>query len=236
MTFNNPKLMFIFFLVISFSSWGESYNKINIDGLEIQLSRKEYGVMNVLNTINDSKYSCAIKNWQKTMSSGAGIISLTSDKVGVLIAPGNKYLKVNDIKFCHGKSLQFYDIPFIDSKIASVVDVNFKEELILALVVIDAHFRTYQAIISTFNGEENILSGKGFWQDLSSGEHDVDDSFSTGKSIYIGKISLDGKYVAPYDVDCTTNSFPGVWDIKKKVKVIFKNDIDNQRKCNSLFY
>ncbi|MCE1969148.1 hypothetical protein LWT57_03875 [Enterobacter cloacae] len=107
----------------------------------------------------------------------------------------------------------------------------------LALVVIDVHLRSYQAIVSKFNGTENLLSGKGFWIN-SKNEPDEDSLFYIGRTIYLGKISVDGKYVAPNDLGCTVNSFPGVWDIERKMKVAFLEDKDDaiiDRKCKELF-
>lgn len=52
--------------------------------------------------------------------------------------------------------------------------------------MIDAHFRSYQAIVSKFNGNKNLLSGKGFWSNSSS-EPDQNSLFYPGGSIYQGK-------------------------------------------------
>ena len=92
--------------------------------------------------------------------------------------------------------------------------------------MVDAHLRSYQAIVSRFNGTENLLSGNGFWSD-SKNEADDDSLFYPGDTIYIGKISTNGMYVAPNDLDCSVDSFPGVWDIAKKMKVVFPEDKDD---------
>ncbi len=111
------------------------------------------------------------------------------------------------------------------------------KKLVLALVVIDAHFRSYQAIVSKFNGNKNLLSGKGFWSNSSS-EPDQNSLFYPGGSIYLGKISVNGEYIAPNDLDCAVDSFPGVWDIARKMKIIFPRDKDDaviDSKCRQLF-
>jgi len=103
--------------------------------------------------------------------------------------------------------------------------------------VVDAHLRAYQVIVSNFNGTKNLLAGKGFWSD-SINESDDDNVFYPGDTIYIGKISINGKYVAPNDLDCTMDLFPGVWDIENKMKVAFLEDKDDaviDHKCKELF-
>lgn len=62
--------------------------------------------------------------------------------------------------------------------------------------------------------------------------------FYHGGSIYLGKISVNGEYIAPNDLDCAVDSFPGVWDIARKMKIIFPRDKDDaviDSKCRQLF-
>lgn len=62
--------------------------------------------------------------------------------------------------------------------------------------------------------------------------------FYPGGSIYLGKISVNGEYIAPNDLDCAVDSFPGVWDIARKMKIIFPRDKDDaviDSKCRQLF-
>ncbi|MCL0849644.1 hypothetical protein M2996_27765 [Klebsiella pneumoniae] len=54
----------------------------------------------------------------------------------------------------------------------------------------------------------------------------------------LGKISVNGEYIAPNDLDCAVDSFPGVWDIARKMKIIFPRDKDDaviDSKCRQLF-
>ncbi|HCD7275697.1 TPA: hypothetical protein NDZ03_005356, partial [Klebsiella pneumoniae] len=91
--------------------------------------------------------------------------------------------------------------------------------------------------VSKFNGNKNLLSGKGFWSNFSS-EPDQNSLFYPGGSIYLGKISVNGEYIAPNDLDCAVDSFPGVWDIARKMKIIFPRDKDDaviDSKCRQLF-
>ncbi|SEQ12220.1 hypothetical protein SAMN05216522_101264 [Rosenbergiella nectarea] len=231
--------LFLFMMLgtTAFSSWAGYYNQIDIDGMSIHFDMDKAGSVSVHDEKLNTDYSCKLENWNDSLLSGAGGISLTSDHVGVLIASGNKYLDVKELIDCKGQSISIHSIPFFNNAISSVIDVNFEKKLVLALVVIDAHFRSYQAIVSRFNGNENLLSGKGFWSNSPS-EPDENSLFYPGGSIYLGKISVNGEYVAPNDLDCADDSFPGVWDVAKKMKVVFPEDKDDaviDSKCKKLF-
>lgn len=237
MKFKTNPFLFIMLGAMTFSSWGAYYNTIEVDGVIINFDKSEAGTVIVHDQKSNENYFCKLDGWDDSLLSGAGSISLTSDHVGVLIASNNKYLVVDDIINCKEKPISIHSIPYFDGDISSIIDVNFEKKLVLALVVIDAHLRSYQAIVSKFNGTENLLSGKGFWSD-SKNEPDDDSLFYLGREIYLGKISANGKYVAPNDLDCTVNSFPGVWDIERKTKVVFMEDKDDaviDRKCKELF-
>ncbi|WP_261641171.1 hypothetical protein [Erwinia mallotivora] len=237
MKFKTNSFLFFMLGVTAFSSWAGYYNTIDTDGVSIHFNKDKAGTVSVHDVKSNTDYSCKIENWNDSLLSGAGGISLTSDHVGVLIASGNKYLDVKELIDCKGQSIRIHSIPYFNSAISTIIDVNFEKKLVLALVVIDAHFRSYKAIVSRFNGNENLLSGKGFWSNSSS-ELDEDSLFYPGASIYLGKISVNGKYVVPNDLDCELDSFPGVWDIAKKMKVVFPDDKDKDlidSKCKNLF-
>ncbi len=237
MRFKINSILFMMLGTMTFSSWGAYYNTIEVDGVSVNLDKNKVGYLSVRDQKSNANYSCKLNNWNDSLLSGAGGISLTSDHVGVLIASGNKYLYVNDIINCKGKPITIHSIPYFDEDISSIIDVNFGKKLVLALVVVDAHLLSYQAIISRFNGTKNLLAGKGFWSD-SKNEPDDDSLFYSGDTIYLGKISVNGKYIAPNDLDCTVNSFPGVWDIERKMKVAFledKDDVVIDHKCKELF-
>jgi hypothetical protein len=215
--------------------WGAYYNSVEFNDIIMRLNKDKVGYITVHNKTSGIDHSCEIANWGNSMLTGAGEISLTSDHVGVLIASGNKYLETEDVKNCNGNAISVYSIPYFDQEISTIIDMNFEKKLVLALVVVDAHFRAYQAIVSNFNGRKNIFSGKGFWSDSVK---NTDGTFSPGNTLYLGKISPNGRFVAPNDLDCSIDSFPGVWDIAKRKKVIFPSDKDASvidSKCWELF-
>ena len=163
---------------------------------------------------------------------------MTSDKVGVIISGSNMFLKTKELEACNNKLVNLYSIDYLEQKLSTLVDVNFDKKLILALVPIDAQSGAHQAIISSFYGKKNVIFGKGFWNPYVKNVNISDDTFPVTDDFYIGKISSNGKYVTPNDLDCSVDSFPGVWDIAKKMKVVFPEDKDDaviDSKCKKLF-
>ncbi|PKH27021.1 hypothetical protein CIG19_01270 [Enterobacterales bacterium CwR94] len=102
----------------------------------------------------------------------------------------------------------------------------------------DARLDEYQAIVSSFNGKKNLITAKGFWNDNPAGEVSEDDTFYVGDNYYKGKISSDGNYVSPVELDCSSEAFPGVWDIKEEKRVVFddrEGPLSIDEKCKNLF-
>jgi len=231
-------LMFVFFLLFSKVSHAEYYNELSYSIYYLKLNKERKGTIDIRDSLSGVMSNCEISGWSELESKGAGIISLTSDKLGVLISPGNKYLLLKDVIECKGGNIPLKSLEYFEDDISTPIDVNFNKKLILATIPIDAQHGTYQSVISYFGGEDNILSGPGFWDSTKEDVDEQKDTFRTGDSIYLGKISSDGKYVAPNDLDCSADSLPGVWDVEKKMKVIFPSDNDNsvvQSKCQELF-
>ncbi len=122
----------------TFNSWGVYYNTIEVDGYIIGLNKTNQGMIDVYSDTSKLFASCVIKNWNGKYYLGAGILSLTSDKVGVIVAGSNRYLKVKELVTCNNKFVNLYEVDYVDRKLSTLVDVNFDKKLILALVPIDA--------------------------------------------------------------------------------------------------
>lgn len=231
-------LISMFFLFFTKVSYAEYYNEVNYNTYHLKLNKEKKGSIDIRDSLSGVMSNCEISGWSKLESKGAGIISLTSDKLGVLISPGNKYLSLKDVIECKGRKIPLKSLAYFEDDISTPIDVNFNKKIILAIIPIDAQHGTYQSVISYFGGEDNILSGPGFWNSAKEDVDEQENTFSVGESIYLGKISYNGKYVAPNDLDCSVDSFPGVWDVAKKMKVLFPSDKDNsvvESKCQELF-
>ncbi|MCC7958496.1 hypothetical protein INR02_26515, partial [Klebsiella pneumoniae] len=109
------------------NSWAGYYNTIDIDGVSIHLDKDKAGYVNVHDDQLNTDYSCKIENWNDSLISGAGVISLTSDHLGVLLASGNKYLDVKELIDCKGQSIRIHSIHYFNNSISSIIDVNFEK-------------------------------------------------------------------------------------------------------------
>lgn len=224
--------------ISAFTVSAESRNTIKINGHLVKLDDKKLGYFKVSDIASGRVSSCKISNWDKRFSTGAGMISLTSDEVGILLYPGKSYVKTYEVLHCDDDSIKLYSIPDFDGRIDSVIDVNFNKKIFLSLYLIDIYSSTYQAKVSYFGDKDNLLTGNGFWNEAVKKVNSAYDAFPVTDDFYIGKISANGLYVAPNDLDCSANSFPGVWDIAKKMKVVFPEDKDDaviDSKCKKLF-
>lgn len=235
----STKLFCFYIIFTSACAWAENISNIKIGDYSVMLDKQKDGYIDVDNNILGINSKCEIKNWGKNMGrDGGGMLSLTSDQVALLVYSGNQYLRVKDVLSCNNQPIKLQSISYVDNEIATIIDINFAKKIVLSLVVIDAQSLKYQAIVTNFGGLRNILSGKGFW-DGSVKSVDDGETFSFGTGFFIGKLSSDGKYVSPNDLDCSVDSFPGVWDIINKGKVIFrspKNSDENiNSKCHKLF-
>jgi hypothetical protein len=232
-------LMVVIILVSSASTaLAGSFNIVQVDNHALNLSKDESGYIIVNDLSIGRTTKCKIRNWDSRINKGAGMISLTSDRKGVLLYPGKKYLKVSEVLNCNENSIVLNSIPDTDGELDSVVDVNFNKKVFLSLYLIDISSNAYQAKLSRFGDKQNLLKGKGFWNEANKDVNLEDDAFPVTDEFYYGKISSNGQYVAPNDLDCTVNSFPGVWDIESKMKVAFLEDKDDEvidHKCKELF-
>jgi predicted nucleic-acid-binding Zn-ribbon protein len=232
MKFNHVCSLFLLLVSISVSS--EEKNDIHLNEYTIRISQDNNAYIEVYKGVKVINH-CKIDGWDKSYSLGGGLMSLTNDRKGILIYSSNRYINVDEIFKCGSGSVTLHDIPDPNGGMDAVIDVNFENKIFMSLVVIDAQTNMYQVIVSHFNEKENIFSGGVFWDDS---EKNIDDSFYVDLGdIYLGRISLDGKYVSPSDLDCSVDSFPGVWSINSKKKVIFSDSDESavKHKCQQLF-
>ncbi|MTH48542.1 hypothetical protein [Intestinirhabdus alba] len=233
--FNRFLLILLFNFCLIKTSEAMYHTTVSVGGYEINLSKEAKGTLEVRKGMSGQSIFCNIKNWSKPPSTGTGIISLTSDDTGLLIYPGNQYIKIKELLACNYGSVKLYDIPYPEDLPGVVIDVNFNKKILMSLIVTDAQASLYQTVVSYFNGNKNIFSGKGFWDEFSDEEGD---SFYVDlDDFYIGKISSNGEYISPSFLDCSPSSFPGVWNIKSRKKVVFQDKADSiiENKCKKLF-
>ncbi len=197
------------------------------------MDSKDSSIIYIVNDDGKSNVACKINNWKSEYSQGGGDIAITNDEKGVLVYQTNKYLSTNELMHCNASGIALHTIPQSDEWRYTIVDINFEKRLALLVALEDIRSLSYTAIVSNFDSNKNLLSGPGF---LSGKKNDIPFYMRSGQ--YGGKISLNGKYVYPYYIDCAVDSFPGLWDIKKNNKVVFDaslGDDEIKDRCQKLF-
>lgn len=229
----------IFLILVMFSNLSYSsdfYNSVKVDGYTLSLDKDKKGFIHILSHEIDS--FCKIENWVGGYGKGAGVIQVTTDGKAVLVAGTDSYLYVKDILKCNGGKVSLNKTPVPDKPpFGMVIDINFDKRIYLSVILNDASSSEYAAIVSKFNSNESIIKSKGF--EGSEGSDNEDSTFYLSDIGYGGRISLNGRYVYPSDLDCSIDSFPGVWDLVTRKKLVFtKNNLSNEDvefKCKALF-
>ncbi|MCE9949726.1 hypothetical protein [Hafnia paralvei] len=229
----------IFLILVVFSNLSYSsdfYNSVKVDGYTLSLDKDKKGFVHILSHEIDS--FCKIENWVGGYGKGAGVIQVTTDGKAVLVAGTDSYLYVKDILKCNGGKVFLNKNPVPDKPpFGMVIDINFDKRIYLSVILNDASSSEYTAIVSKFNSNESIVKSKGF--EGGEDSDNEDSTFYLSDIGYGGRISLNGRYVYPSDLDCSIDSFPGVWDLVTRKKVVFtKNNLSNEDvefKCKALF-
>ncbi len=208
---------FILLFTTQIAHASDYYNEIKIDDYCISLDKINKGRLHV--KIHNKEVACQISHWKTEYAHGAGILSLTTDKKAVLLANTYSYLYLDDILHCNGKDISLYQVPVPDPPHGgSVIDMNFDKKIYLAVVLEDVRSQRYTAVVAHFGSSKNLIKAVGF---TTNQMVDSYSSFPLDDAGYGGKISLNGKYIFPDELDCTEEVFPGVWDIENNKKVIF---------------
>ena len=222
----------VLFLLFLMTCSASAHDVIRYGDFTMYMDKKERSIIHVVNDNGKSDVLCQINNWESRFNTG-GDIAITNDQKGVLVYPTNKYLSTAELMRCSIDGIELHKIPESEDRRHTIIDINFEKKLALLVVLEDVRTLNYTAIVSRFDSNENLLSGPGF-----SSINDEDIPFYIGSDRYAGKISLDGKYVSPSDLDCAVDSFPGLWDIKKNKKVVFDKSLGDDEinnRCQKLF-
>lgn len=144
-----------------------------------------------------------------------------------IITLGNvEYVSVTSVIDCAGGVAPIERIP---DKAGTVTDVNVASGLYLSVAVVSSSPLTYTALVAKLGSRQPVANFPGMYSTSKSMSRVLKESFT-----YIdsrpGRISPDGRYVSvDGSMRCTPDAYPGVWDLKRKQKVVRKNG------CESLF-
>lgn len=157
--------------------------------------------------INDA---APLFNWNKT----------------IVILGSVEYVPVDSLIACTGGVASVRRIP---AKVGAVADVNTPKNLYLALDIVNSTPETYIATVGHLGSTRPIADFPGMYS-VAKGKSGVEkESFSYNESSP-GRISPDGRYVsADGSMLCGDDSYPGVWDLERKQKIV-RDD-----RCESLF-
>jgi hypothetical protein len=144
-----------------------------------------------------------------------------------IVTLGNvEYVSVRSVTRCAGGVVQIERIP---DKAGTVTDVNVASGLYLSVAVANSSPLTYTALVAKLGSREPVASFPGMYSAAKSSSDVLKESFTYVDS-RPGRISPDGRYVSvDGSMRCTPEVYPGVWDLKRKQKVVRENG------CESLF-
>ena len=213
-----PEGAFVFIcvlLLILGSSQAHSNESYQIDGSIIKLTRN--GSVKICTL--DAKPKYAEKNAVKSHDGSAIMVSYQG------------YVPTTELDQCRpGRTLH---VRFIPEKAGVLSDINLKAGIYVALSIVStAPTVNASALVARIGTTKSLLALDGAYNPKKSlSELQEHSFFVVGSGIGQAIISLDGKYVSPSGaVDCSEDSDPGVWDIKKNKRVITDKD-----SCSRLF-
>lgn len=153
----------------------------------------------------------------------------------VLIVSENGYLKVTDLQNCD-ENIKIL-IKFIPRRTGTLVDFNSLTKTYISLIFVAVQPLSYVAYIGKLGLDKNLVTLPGTFginkkiRKVQQEAFPYSDDFA-----YRPKISPNGRYATPDgDVDCSPQSYPGVWDIEKNKKVIFSQTSASVAECEALF-
>lgn len=151
-----------------------------------------------------------------------------------LIFSENGYLRVEDLLACKIKQVPVNLIP---EKTGLLVDFNLNTGIYIALIFVSTQPLSYVAYIGKKGTSKNLVDLPGAYRTGKKIEKMQQEAFIYSDDLtYRPKISISGKYAAPDgEANCSPQSYPGVWNIEKNRKVIFRTATSSFADCESLF-
>ena len=152
-----------------------------------------------------------------------------------LIVSENGYVKTAELRNCdkHKKVA----IKIIPEENGMLVDFNSLTNTYISLIFVAVQPLSYVAYIGKLGLNKNLINLPGaFSTNKKLGKMQQEAFVYSDGFAYRPKILPNGKYVTPDgDVDCSPQSYPGVWNIHKNKKVTISQTAALAVECNALF-
>ena len=117
-------------------------------------------------------------------------------------------------------------------------DVNVGHGVYISLLPVSTQPISFLAIVGNIGSSKNLIELPGAFVDRQSEKVRLQNAFVySDDTDEHPRISIDGRYVSVSgEVDCSSEAYPGVWDLKRKRKVVV-NGGERERKslCQALF-
>ncbi|WP_253556591.1 hypothetical protein [Robbsia andropogonis] len=127
------------------------------------------------------------------------------------------FVSVQDVIECRRGRVQASHIP---ARAGFVVDVNLKKGIYLSYDLVGVSPPGYIARVAQLKGTRPLASFRGMYSGKKSMERMRREALRYDRDS-LGRISPDGRYVsAGGDMRCGKFSYPGVWDLKTKKKLV----------------
>jgi hypothetical protein len=142
----------------------------------------------------------------------------------IIILTDIDFVTLDDVQTCSGGSAQPSEIP---KKVGFLVDVNPRYGIYLALDVVAVSPMAFSATVARLGTTHSLLNAPGIFSWKKSEERVKEEAFGYVESTS-GRISSNGRYVsADGTMDCTSNAYPGVWDLLLRKNVISEDGCDD---------
>ena len=152
-----------------------------------------------------------------------------------VIVSANAYVLTKDLVLCDGAPARIAKTP---QRAGMVVDVNVRHRLYVALSPVSTQPMSFIATVAKLGSERNLVALPGAYIAGQSAARQSKQAFSydDANGPY-AKISWNGRYVSVDGViDCSPDSYPGVWDIVARKRVVIVDDaVSRDDRCNALF-
>lgn len=144
----------------------------------------------------------------------------------VIILTDIDFVTVQDIQTCAGGRVRSSRIP---KTVGFLVDVNPRYGIYLALDIEAVSPMAFSATVARLGATHSVLDAPGIFNREKGEERVKEEAFGYADSTP-GRISSNGRYVsADGTMDCTSNAYPGVWDL------LLRKNVISEEGCDDLF-